>query len=166
MFSSVTRSIPALLLFALALGCGAGGGAGKKVIVLGFDGMDYSITREFMASGMMPSFSRLAAKGQFTPLGTSVPPLSPVAWSNFITGMDAGGHGIFDFIHRDPETTIPYASTTRTLGPEETDSWLSGWLPGWLSGNNPNRRQRGKHGRPPRATRISGSGERKIVDLS
>ncbi len=126
MISSFTRSIAALLIFALALGCGGGGGGGggKKVIVLGFDGMDYSITREFMASGVMPSFSRLAAKGQFTPLGTSVPPLSPVAWSNFITGMDAGGHGIFDFIHRDPETTIPYASTTRTAGAEDGGGWL------------------------------------------
>ena len=46
-------------------GGGGGGGAGKKVIVLGFDGMDYSITRELMASGVMPNFSRLAAEGQF-----------------------------------------------------------------------------------------------------
>ncbi len=113
-----------VLTLVLTLGCGGGDGSGKKVIVLGFDGMDYSIAREFMASGVMPNFSRLAEKGQFTPLGTSVPPLSPVAWSNFITGMDAGGHGIFDFIHRDPETTIPYQSTTRTAGAEG-----GGWLP-------------------------------------
>jgi hypothetical protein len=44
-------------------------------------------------------------------LGTSTPPQSPVAWSNFITGLDPGGHGIFDFIHRDPETYTVAAST-------------------------------------------------------
>jgi len=42
-----------------------------------------------------------------------MPPQSPVAWSNFITGLDAGGHGIYDFIHRDPNTMIPYLSTSR-----------------------------------------------------
>ena len=51
-----------------------------------------------MARGHMPNFARLAASGTFSPLGTSIPPQSPVAWSNFITGLDPGGHGIFDFI--------------------------------------------------------------------
>ena len=45
-------------------------------------------------------------------MGTSLPPQSPVAWSNFITGKNPGGHGIFDFIHRDPVKFIPYLSTT------------------------------------------------------
>lgn len=118
-------ALAALLLLGLAVhGCGstrvAKSGDGPLVIVLGFDGMDYSLTKVFMAAGVMPNFSRLAERGQFTPLGTSVPPLSPVAWSNFITGMDAGGHGIFDFIHRDPGTMIPYLSTSRTEGSEKT----------------------------------------------
>ena len=56
----------------------------------------------------MPNFARLAARGSFAPLGTTIPPQSPVAWSTFITGLDPGGHGIFDFIHRDPETLTPY----------------------------------------------------------
>jgi predicted AlkP superfamily phosphohydrolase/phosphomutase len=43
-----------------------------------------------------------------------------VAWSNFITGTDSGGHGIFDFIHRDPDTMFPYLSTTRTEGSSKT----------------------------------------------
>ena len=44
--------------------------------------------------------------------GTSTPPQSPVAWSNFITGRDTRcGHGIFDFIHRDPETYYAAAPT-------------------------------------------------------
>ena len=91
----------------------------RRVIVLGFDGMDYALTKRLMAEGRLPSFSRLAASGgTFGPLGTAVPPQSPVAWSDFITGLDAGGHGIFDFIHRDPETMVPYLSTSRTEGPK------------------------------------------------
>jgi predicted AlkP superfamily phosphohydrolase/phosphomutase len=92
----------------------------RKVIVLGFDGLDYDLTRELMNEGRLPNFSRLEEMGQFAPLGTAVPPQSPVAWSNFITGNDACSHGIFDFIHRDPSTMIPYLSTSRTEESEKT----------------------------------------------
>jgi hypothetical protein len=75
--------------------------------------MDYALAKEMMAEGRLPNLAKLAASGTFGPLGTSMPPQSPVAWSNFITGMDAGGHGIFDFVHRDPKTMIPYLSTSK-----------------------------------------------------
>jgi predicted AlkP superfamily phosphohydrolase/phosphomutase len=45
--------------------------------------------------------------GAFRPLATTMPALSPVAWSSFITGLTPGGHGIGDFIVRDPETHMP-----------------------------------------------------------
>ncbi len=115
------RPVAVVALAALAMGIvpdpGAARAAGRRVVVLGFDGMDYTFTRELMAAGEMPNFERLIARGTAQPLGTSVPPLSPVAWSTFITGMDPSGHGIFDFIHRDPETLFPYLSTS---APEET----------------------------------------------
>lgn len=112
--------LAAAALIASQVACGARASAapGRRVIVLGFDGLDYGLTRKLMDEGRMPNFSRLAAEGTFQPLGTAIPPQSPVAWSNFITGLDAGGHGIFDFIHRDPETMIPYLSTSRAEGPK------------------------------------------------
>jgi len=48
-------------------------------------------------------------------LGTSTPPQSPVAWADVISGADPGVHGIFDFIHRHPETYTPYLSTSETF---------------------------------------------------
>jgi predicted AlkP superfamily phosphohydrolase/phosphomutase len=75
------------------------------------------MTRDLMASGRMPHFRQVAERGGFSPLGTSVPPQSPVAWSSFITGLDPGGHGIFDFIHRDAVTMTPYLSTAKTEPP-------------------------------------------------
>lgn len=94
--------------------CGSRAPVGRKVIVLGFDGLDYDLTRQMIASGRLPGFARLAGTGGFSPLGTTIPPQSPVAWSTFITGLDPGGHGIFDFVHRDPKTMLPYLSTTTT----------------------------------------------------
>jgi len=92
------------------------GGKANKVIVLGLDGMDPKLLTRFAREGAMPNFKQLIKKGGFKPLGTSLPPQSPVAWSNFITGMNPGGHGIFDFIHRDPVNFIPYLSTTQIQG--------------------------------------------------
>ncbi len=107
----------ASMMFMLCWFGGAWAASGPLVLVLGFDGMDPDLLAEFRAAGDMPNFDRfLAAGGQVTPFGTSTPPQSPVAWSNFITGMDPGGHGIFDFIHRDPKTMLPYFSTSEAKG--------------------------------------------------
>ncbi|HXV59165.1 MAG TPA: alkaline phosphatase family protein [Vicinamibacteria bacterium] len=108
------RALALALLF--AAGCSREPASEKRLIVLGFDGMDHALTKELMEAGRLPNFSRLAEAGSFQALETSVPPQSPVAWSNFITGMDSGGHGIFDFLHRDPETMVPYLSTTDVSG--------------------------------------------------
>ena len=117
----VANAIPAILLLAgLAAACGEPDPVGTQVIVLGFDGMDYELTRRLMDAGRLPNLSRLAESGGFSPLETSIPPQSPVAWSDFITGLDAGGHGIFDFLHRDPATMVPYLSTTITEPPGRT----------------------------------------------
>lgn len=108
---SVAVAVCGLVLVGVLLAVPASG-ADHRVVVLGIDGMDYDLTRQYMAEGRLPNFSKLAKEGVFQSLGTSVPPLSPVAWSDFITGMDGGGHGIFDFIHRNPETMLPYLSTS------------------------------------------------------
>ncbi len=92
----------------------------RKVVVLGFDGMDPHLVRVWMDQGKLPAFRKLAAQGGFSPLRTSVPPQSPVAWSNFIAGTNPGGHGIFDFIHRDKETYVPTFSASATTGSTKT----------------------------------------------
>lgn len=92
----------------------------KRLIVIGFDGMDYKLLKNLMSQGKLPTFKKLSEQGDFKSLGTSIPPQSPVAWSNFITGMNPGGHGIYDFIHRDPETMFPYLSTSKTEQAQKT----------------------------------------------
>jgi len=98
-----------------------------KVLVLGFDGMDAHITRQWMEAGYLPAFRKLAAQGGFRPLQTSIPPQSPVAWSNFIAGTGPGGHGIFDFMHRDPKTYMPVFSASSIEGAAKTLR-LGKWL--------------------------------------
>lgn len=110
----------AIAITTLATACGGSEPVGHQVIVLGFDGMDYALTSQMISEGKLPNLQRMAESGAFSALETSIPPQSPVAWSDFITGLDAGGHGIFDFLHRDPETMVPYLSTTLTEPPGRT----------------------------------------------
>ena len=90
----------------------------KRVIVLGLDGLDPEICERLMSKGEMPNFQRLAERGAFRRLGTSTPAMSPVAWSTFSTGTDASGHGIYDFLTRDPSTYAPVLSSSRVTAPK------------------------------------------------
>jgi len=88
---------------------------GKKIIVIGFDGMDPRLSERMMDDGRLPNLDRLRRQGGYRVLGTSIPPQSPVAWANFINGAGPGSHGIFDFIHRDPEKQIaPFFAIAET----------------------------------------------------
>lgn len=89
----------------------------RKVLVLGIDGMDIQLTREYMRQGLLPNVRKVAEKGCMIPLATSTPPQSPVAWSNVIVGGTPAVHGIYDFIHREPATMFPYLSTSRVVPP-------------------------------------------------
>lgn len=121
----------AVLGAASVLGAACGGAhrsdpSVPRVVILGLDGMDHAVASKLMAEGRLPGLARLARMGSFAPLQSAIPPQSPVAWSDFISGMDAGGHGIFDFIHRDPATLEPYLSTSRTEPPKHILK-LGGW---------------------------------------
>jgi len=90
----------------------------RRVIVLGVDGMDPKFVREHWTN--LPNLDRLRHQGDFKPLATTTPPQSPVAWSTFITGMDPDGHGLYDFVHRDPATYLPFSSMSRAEDPKHT----------------------------------------------
>ena len=76
-----------------------------------------------MAEGLLPNFSSLAEQGSYEHLGTTCPPVSPVAWSSFSTGVNPGKHRIFDFYTRDPNNYLPVLSSVeigtsvRKIGP-------------------------------------------------
>ena len=97
--------------------------AGKKVIVIGIDGMDPRLSDRMMKEGLLPNLEKLRAGGGFSPLGTSTPPQSPVAWANFINGAGPGDHGIFDFIHRHPEEQCANFYSAAETVPGDGRAW-------------------------------------------
>jgi predicted AlkP superfamily phosphohydrolase/phosphomutase len=78
-----------------------------KVLVLGIDGMDPDLLEAYLAQDLLPNFARLKTHGAYARLATTNPAESPVAWSTFATGTNPGKHGLFDFIHRAPQTYLP-----------------------------------------------------------
>lgn len=136
------RFLQSSVAAAAVAGCGRGGsvrrsgGDLERMIVLGVDGMDPKLLARFVAEGRMPHCRKLKELGSFQPLATSNPPQSPVAWSNFISGTNPGGHGIFDFIARDPATMQPYHSISRLEGggkPIQVGRWAVPTAPATLS---------------------------------
>src|SRR5207237_10245162 len=57
-----------------------------------------------LGRGELPNLAKIRNAGSYTRLKTTYPAQTPVAWSSFVTGTNPGGHGIFDFISRNPET--------------------------------------------------------------
>ena len=89
----------------------------KRFIVLGMDGMDPELTSQYISEGKLPNLSRMQKQGCFSKLTTTVPPISPVAWSSFQTGSNPGKHNIFDFLTVNPHTYQPQLSSTEIGGP-------------------------------------------------
>jgi predicted AlkP superfamily phosphohydrolase/phosphomutase len=85
----------------------------KKVIILGLDGLEPTFTERWMAEGKLPHLRELAERGSYSRLRTTCPPLSPVAWSTFATGVNPAGHNIFDFLNRNLRTYAPELSSAR-----------------------------------------------------
>jgi predicted AlkP superfamily phosphohydrolase/phosphomutase len=88
----------------------------RRVVFIGFDGQDATITEQMMAEGKLPNLSRLAGRGSYRRLRTTFPSITPVAWSSFSTGTNPGRHNIFDFLDRDPRTYLPRLSSAH-IGP-------------------------------------------------
>jgi predicted AlkP superfamily phosphohydrolase/phosphomutase len=85
----------------------------KRVVILGLDGLEPTLVDQFLEAGRLPNLDRLRREGCYVRLGTTWPPLSPVAWSSFSTGSNPGKHNIFDFIARNTADYRPMISSVR-----------------------------------------------------
>ena len=88
-----------------------------RIIVLGMDGLDPRRVRALMDRGELPNFQQLSSLGQMTEMESTCPPISPVAWSSFMTGVNPGKHNIFDFLNRDLRSLRPELSSARITTP-------------------------------------------------
>ena len=77
----------------------------KRLLVIGLDGVSF----EMIAGGggrppLLPLMREFFAGGSLAPMTASIPEISAVSWSSFMTGTQAGEHGIFGFVDLVPGT--------------------------------------------------------------
>jgi len=69
-----------------------------RVLVVGLDGATFDLIRPWAAAGHLPALARLMQEGVHGELMSTLPPVTSPAWPSFMTGMNPGKHGVFDFI--------------------------------------------------------------------
>jgi predicted AlkP superfamily phosphohydrolase/phosphomutase len=75
-----------------------------RVLVIGLDGASFGLIRPWLQNGDLPCLSRLYREGLRGNLASVVPPLSPEAWSTFMTGKHPGKHGVMNFLGLRPDS--------------------------------------------------------------
>ena len=83
-----------------------------RLLIVGWDGADWDILRPLMDRGDS-TLSSMVADGATAGLLSTIPYQSWSAWSTFLTGLGPAGHGVYDFVERDPtrpEARVPVSS--------------------------------------------------------
>ncbi len=86
---------------------------GRRVLVLGLDGLDWDLVSPWVDTGRMPNLRRLMRAGTWGTMETLVPTLSPLIWTTAATGVAPDRHGILDFVEKEPTRGILLPITGR-----------------------------------------------------
>jgi len=70
------------------------------LLIVGLDGASLELARRWAAAGDLPHLRTLFATGAWGSLRSTMPPATFPAWTTFMTGVNPGRHGIFDFTRR------------------------------------------------------------------
>lgn len=84
----------------------------RRVLIIGLDGATFDIIGPLMDDGRMPNLRRIIDQGTSGILRSTKPPITPAAWTTFMTGKGPGRHGIIDFEKYDVRTNRLSFNTT------------------------------------------------------
>ncbi len=90
--------------------------APEKLLVFGMDSADWRVLQPLIDAGRVPTLARVLREGAHGDLQSTIHPHSPTAWSTFLTGMNPGQHGIFDFMELKPGSYEYTVVKTRSRG--------------------------------------------------
>jgi predicted AlkP superfamily phosphohydrolase/phosphomutase len=79
-----------------------------RVFILGLDGTPYSLMQDLFAKGVLKNLAEVAGRGGLWQMSTTIPDVSSVAWTTFMTGVNPGRHGVFGFVDLKPGTYTNY----------------------------------------------------------
>jgi len=76
----------------------------NRVCVIGLDGVPYGLLIDLAKKGIMSALGRIIDSGHLHKMKASLPEISAVSWTNFMTGTNPGTHGIFGFTDLKPRS--------------------------------------------------------------
>jgi predicted AlkP superfamily phosphohydrolase/phosphomutase len=83
-----------------------------RLLIIGLDGATFDVLNPMMDAGRMPNLKAFLARGVHGVLQSTKPPITPAAWTTFMTGKGPGRHGIVDFEKYDPQAhSLTFNST-------------------------------------------------------
>jgi predicted AlkP superfamily phosphohydrolase/phosphomutase len=89
-----------------------------KVVIIGLDAATWTVIRPLVAEGKMPNLAKLMKAGVSGALESILPPITPPAWTSFMTGKNPGKHGIFHFVETEHGGyAMNYANATSRRSP-------------------------------------------------
>ncbi len=88
---------------------------GRRVFILGLDGTPYGLMQDLFSRGVLKNLSEIAGRGSLLQMATTIPDVSSVAWTTFMTGVNPGKHGIFGFMDLKPGTYNTFFPNTTNI---------------------------------------------------
>jgi len=100
----------------------------RKVMVIGLDGATWDLLEPWARNNKLPALKELMEKGCYGPLESTIPHVTPPAWTSMVTGKNPAKHGVFDFmgIKREKDGWSLSLYTSRSKRSREIWDYLNG----------------------------------------
>jgi predicted AlkP superfamily phosphohydrolase/phosphomutase len=83
-----------------------------SVLIVGLDGATFDLMLPWIEQGHLPNLGRVLRSGARSRLESTIPPITPCAWTSFMTGKNPGKHGLFDFVAPDGKQGFTFTNAS------------------------------------------------------
>ena len=73
-----------------------------KLLIVGLDAATLDLVNPWISEAKLPNLAQLMKEGVSGRLASILPPITPPAWTSFMTGKNPGKHRIFHFMEAEP----------------------------------------------------------------
>lgn len=106
----------------------------SRVVILGMDGLEYSLLDRMIEQGDLPAFKKMMAEGARGELQIPAPVMSPIVWTTLASGYAPDVHGIGGWTHGDHFSNAGDVRADRiweVASAAGQKVLISGWLLTW-----------------------------------